>query len=146
MLLLSTFTFTKWRPKQVQIWRRISTPEDRLNRFSRNAQATNWIKVMKKNICLSKRICFLRFVLTEILKWTTWFDVWFGRSKDDFFPVLKSEINGANDDLVEVCLVLLLLTNQLAGFPAPITFRFAYFFHAFPVNKYPRIITIWRVG
>ena len=37
-----------------------------------------------------------------------------------------------------VCLVLLLLTNQLAGFPAPIPFRFAYFCHAFPVNKYPR--------
>ena len=31
-----------------------------------------------------------------------------------------------------------LLTNQLAGFPAPIPFRFAYFCHAFPVNKYPR--------
>ena len=25
-----------------------------------------------------------------------------------------------------------------AGFPAPISFRFAYFYHAFPVNKYPR--------
>ena len=37
-----------------------------------------------------------------------------------------------------VCLVLLLLTNQLAGFPAPILFRFAYFCHAFPVNKYLR--------
>ena len=34
--------------------------------------------------------------------------------------------------------VCLLLTNQLAGFPAPILFRFAYFYHAFPVNKYPR--------
>ena len=30
------------------------------------------------------------------------------------------------------------LTNQLAWFPAPIPFRFAYFYHAFPVNKYPR--------
>ena len=30
------------------------------------------------------------------------------------------------------------LTNQLARFPAPIPFRFAYFYHAFPVNKYPR--------
>ena len=37
-----------------------------------------------------------------------------------------------------VCLVLLLLTNQLAGFAAPIPFRFAYFCHAFPVQKYPR--------
>ena len=36
------------------------------------------------------------------------------------------------------CLVLLLLTNQLAGFNTPIPFRFAYFSHAFPVNKYPR--------
>ena len=28
------------------------------------------------------------------------------------------------------------LTNQLAGFPGPIPFRFAYFCHTFPVNKY----------
>ena len=34
--------------------------------------------------------------------------------------------------------VCLLLTNQLAGFPAPISFRFAYFCHGLPVNKYPR--------
>ena len=34
--------------------------------------------------------------------------------------------------------VCLLLTNQWAGFVAPIPFRFAYFCHAFPVNKYPR--------
>ena len=38
----------------------------------------------------------------------------------------------------QVCLSLLLLTNQLAVFRAPIPFRFAYFCHAFPVNKYPR--------
>ena len=38
----------------------------------------------------------------------------------------------------QVCLVLLLLTNQLAGFPALISFRLAYFCHAFPVNKHPR--------
>ena len=31
----------------------------------------------------------------------------------------------------QVFLVLLLLTNQLAGFPAPIPFHFAYFCHAF---------------
>ena len=37
-----------------------------------------------------------------------------------------------------VCLVLLLLTYQLAGFPAPILFSFAYFSHVFPVTKYPR--------
>ena len=30
--------------------------------------------------------------------------------------------------------VCLLLTNQLAGFPAPIPFRFAHFFHTFPAN------------
>ena len=36
--------------------------------------------------------------------------------------------------------VCLLLTNQLAGFPAPIKFRFAYFCHAFPDIK------LWRVG
>ena len=59
-----------------------------------------------------------------------------------FFPLVKSEINCASDGLVEtqkpVCLVLLLLTNQLAGFLAPIPFRFGFFCHAFPVNKYPR--------
>ena len=38
----------------------------------------------------------------------------------------------------QVCLVLLLFTNQLAGFPALIPFRFAYFCHAFHINKYPR--------
>ena len=35
------------RPKRVQISRGICTPEDRLDRFSRNAQATNWIEVTK---------------------------------------------------------------------------------------------------
>ena len=29
----------------------------------------------EKNFCLSKRISFLRFFLTEILKWKTWIDV-----------------------------------------------------------------------
>ena len=29
------------------------------------------------------------------------------------------------------------LTNQLAWFPAPIPFYFAYFYHTFPVNEYP---------
>ena len=64
------------------------------------------------------------------------------RSKDDFFAVLKSETNIApvmawSKPRKPVCLVLRLLTNQLAGFPVPILFRFAYFCHAFPVNKYP---------
>ena len=49
-----------------------------------------------------------------------------------------------------VCLVLLLLTNQLAAFLASIPFRFAFFGLAFPVNKYPgnspAQTTIWRVG
>ena len=31
--------------------------------------------------------------------------------------------------------VCLLLTNQFAGFPAPIAFRFAYLYHVLPVNK-----------
>ena len=31
--------------------------------------------------------------------------------------------------------VCLLLTNQLAGFPVPILFHFAYLCHTFPVNK-----------
>ena len=36
------------RAKRVKISRDICTPEDRLDRFSRNAQATNWIEVTKK--------------------------------------------------------------------------------------------------
>ena len=35
--------------------------------------------------------------------------------------------------------VCLLLTNQLGGFPTPTAFHFAYFCHAFLVNKFPRI-------
>ena len=54
----------------------------------------------KKN-CLSKRICFLRFVLAELLKWKTWIGMWFGRSKDYFFPVVNNEVNCASDKLVE---------------------------------------------
>ena len=34
--------------RRVQISRGICTPKDRLDRFSRNAQATNWIEVTKK--------------------------------------------------------------------------------------------------
>ena len=37
-----------------------------------------------------------------------------------------------------ICLALLLFSNQLAGFPAPIRFRLKYLCHAFPVNKYLR--------
>ena len=51
------------RPKRVQISRGICTSEDRLDRSSRNAQATNWIEVTKK-----KFLFVLRFVLTEIVK------------------------------------------------------------------------------
>ena len=40
----------KLRAKQVQISHDICTPEDRLDRFSRNAQAMNWIKVTKTTI------------------------------------------------------------------------------------------------
>ena len=42
------FVEYKQRPKRVQISRNICAPEDRLDRFSRNAQATNWIEVKKK--------------------------------------------------------------------------------------------------
>ena len=41
-----------------------------------------------------------------------------------------------------VCLVLLLLANQLAGFPAPISFRFAYLCHAFPVRVFLLVVCI----
>jgi len=63
-------------------------------------------------------------------------------NRKTIFPPVKSKINCASDGLVEtqktVCLVLLLLTKQLAGFPAPIPFLFGFFCHAFPVDKYPR--------
>ena len=70
-----------------------------LDWFFRNTQATNWIDVTKN--CLSKQICFQHFVLAEILKWKTWIHVWFGQSKQDFFPVVKSEINCPSDGLVK---------------------------------------------
>ena len=46
------FVEYKQRPKRVQISHDICTPEDRLGKFSRNAQAMNWIKVTKKKIGL----------------------------------------------------------------------------------------------
>ena len=50
--LLSNLHFVEYkkRPKREQISRDICTPEDRLDRFSRNAQATNWIEVTKKKM------------------------------------------------------------------------------------------------
>ena len=42
------FVENKLRPKRVQISRCVCTPEDRLDRFSHNAEATNWIEVTKK--------------------------------------------------------------------------------------------------
>ena len=44
------------------------TPEDRLDRFSRNSQATNWIEVTKKKFVSQNEISFLPFFLTQILK------------------------------------------------------------------------------
>ena len=41
--------------------RGICTPEDRLDRFSRSAQATNWIEVTKKNLVCQNEFIFLRF-------------------------------------------------------------------------------------
>ena len=45
-----------------------------------------------------------------------------------------------------VCLVLLLLTNQLAGAPEPIPFRLAYFCHVISAKFARRDKTILRVG
>ena len=39
----------------------ICTPEDRLDRFSRNAQATNWIEVMKKIFVCQNEFLFYVF-------------------------------------------------------------------------------------
>ena len=75
---------------------------------------------------------------------------------------MADNLNYFSDDeesewLVNIDLSLLDKSNeekQLDNrFSAPILFRFAYFCHAFPVNKYPQYfahahtdITIWPVG
>ena len=91
------------------------------------------LKLRKKKFGFSKTNFFSTFFLDRnFVIWTT---------ERRFFPVVKSEINCASDGLVETTKTSLpcsLLTNQLAGFPPPIPFRFAYFRHAFPENKYPR--------
>ena len=53
---------------------------------------------------------------------------------------MKSEINCASDGAIETKKTSLPRSAavQLAEIPAPIPFRFAYFCHAFPVNKCPR--------
>ena len=54
----------KKRPKRFQISRDICTPEDRLDRFSRNAQATNWIEVTKEQFgVLDNKFLKKRFVV-----------------------------------------------------------------------------------
>lgn len=53
----------KWHSKRVQISCGICSPEDRLDRFCRNAQATNWIEVTKKKI-----VCQSKFVF-YVLSW-----------------------------------------------------------------------------
>ena len=53
--------------RRVQISGGICTPEDRLDRFSRNAQVTNWIEVTKKNL-LVKTNFFFTFFLDRNLK------------------------------------------------------------------------------
>ena len=59
------FVEYKLRPKPVQISRDICTPEDRLDRFSRNAQATNWVEVtkIKKFGVLDDKSLIRRFVV-----------------------------------------------------------------------------------
>ena len=78
-------------PRTSTISRGICTTKDQLDRFSRNAQATNWIEVTKK-ILFAKRTLISTFCLDRNLKVKTWIHVWFGRSKDDFFLIMKSEI------------------------------------------------------
>ena len=67
MEILKFATFGLPYSRRVQISRGICTPEDRLHRFSRNAQATNWIKVTKKNL-LVKTNFFFTFFLDRNLK------------------------------------------------------------------------------
>ena len=78
---------------------------------------------ISRDICTQEDVIFVAFDITGCLYK---YHVMFVFSDIQYSPV------------GQVCLVLLMLTNQLAGFPAPIPFRFAYFCHAFPVNKYPR--------
>ena len=90
-----------------------------------------WLKLQK--ICLSKQIWFQHFVLAQILKIITSIMCDLDNRNKSFFPVVKSEINCPSDGLVKTTKssfpFLLLLTNQLAGFTAPILSRFAYFCH-----------------
>ena len=54
----------KKRPKRFEISRDICTPEDRLDRFSRNAQAMNWIEVTKEQFgVLDNKFLIKRFVV-----------------------------------------------------------------------------------
>ena len=48
--------------RRVQISRGICTPEDRLDRFSRNAEATNWIEVTKKKLLVKTNFFFTIFL------------------------------------------------------------------------------------
>ena len=79
-------------PRTSTISRGICTPKDQLDRFSRYAQATNWIEVRKK-ILFAKRTLISTFCLDRNLKVKTWIHVWFGRSKADFSSSWKVKYN-----------------------------------------------------
>ena len=73
-----------------QIWRGISTPGDGLDRFSRNAQAANWIEVTKKTFVCQNEFVFYRDVCLDRnlkVKNLNWSVVWTIERR--FFPSWK---------------------------------------------------------
>ena len=105
---------------------------DWLERFSRTTQATMLIEVTKNFVCQNKFV-FNILSWQKSLKIITSIMCDLDNRNKSFFPVVKSEINCPSDGLVKTTKssfpFLLLLTNQLAGFTAPILSRFAYFCH-----------------
>ena len=92
LIKLSTF--------QIYIAPDINLLSNQLDRFSRNAQATNWIEVTKKKL-LVKTNFFSTFFLDRNLKMKNLNCYVICTIERRFFPVVKSEINGASDGLLE---------------------------------------------
>ena len=78
----------KKRLKRVQISRGSCTPENQLDRFACNAQATNWIEVTKKNFVCQNEFLFYVFLKRNLkVKNLNWCVIW--TIKRRFFPVVK---------------------------------------------------------
>ena len=85
--------------RRVQITPKTSTNITRLDRFSRNAQETNWIHVTKKKIVCQNE--FLFYVLSCFVLSCLELMCHLDDRRTIFFRVVKSEINCVSDGLVE---------------------------------------------